>query len=67
MDTWQKQGDKKNCACKREQERTFAVKAGYQFMNYTGEANASSADYDINEKMIYVNIGILFRSSGDFF
>ena len=46
---------------------TFAVKAGYQFMNYTGEANASSADYDINEKMIYVNIGILFRSSGDFF
>jgi hypothetical protein len=50
----------------------FQVKAGYQMMSYTGEANATGssygyADYDLDERLIYVNVGILFRSSGDFF
>jgi len=49
---------------------TFQVKAGYQLMSYTGEMYSYSngyTDYDIDEKLIYVNLGILFRSSGDFF
>jgi hypothetical protein len=51
---------------------TFAVKAGYLFMNYEGEAENSSTGYsswdlDIKERLIYVNIGILFRSPGDIF
>ena len=51
---------------------SFMVKAGYLFMNYEGEAENSSTgssswDLDIKERLVYVNIGILFRSLGDTF
>ncbi|OGW35553.1 MAG: hypothetical protein A2X58_00575 [Nitrospirae bacterium GWC2_56_14] len=49
---------------------SFMVKAGYLFMNYEGQAESatsSSWDLDIKERLIYVNIGILFRSPGDIF
>jgi hypothetical protein len=48
---------------------TFTVKVGYQFMTYNGTVKLPSevADITMHEKMLYVNIGILFRSSGDFF
>lgn len=49
---------------------SFVVKAGYQFMNYEGQAESatsSSWDLDIKERLIYVNVGILFRSLGDTF
>ena len=46
---------------------TFAVKAGYLFMNYEGDSTTSFYDLDIRERLIYVNIGILFRSPGDIF
>ncbi len=46
---------------------TFAVKAGYLFMNYEGDSTTSFYDLDIKERLIYVNIGILFRSPGDVF
>jgi len=54
--------------------KTLQVKAGYQFMSYTGEASYQNAygytdyiDYDIDENLIYINFGVLFRSSGDVF
>ena len=49
---------------------SLVVKAGYQFMTYDGKADTStytSYDYEIKERLIYVNVGILFRSTGDFF
>jgi hypothetical protein len=49
---------------------SFMVKAGYQFMTYNGTADSSTStsyDYEIKERLIYVNIGILFRSTGDIF
>lgn len=46
---------------------TFAVKVGYQFMNYEGDSTNTFYDLDIKERLIYVNIGILFRSTGDIF
>jgi hypothetical protein len=48
---------------------TFMVKAGYQFMTYSGDSSASAYSYDLElkEKLIYVNVGILFRSFGDTF
>jgi len=49
---------------------SFVVKAGYIFMNYEGEADPVASytyDFDIKERLIYVNIGILFRSTGDIF
>jgi hypothetical protein len=40
-------------------------------MNYDGRADSSttgpSYDNEIKERLIYVNIGILFRSTGDIF
>ena len=45
---------------------SFVVKAGYQFMHYEGTVDSSttytSYDNEIRERLIYVNIGILFRS-----
>jgi hypothetical protein len=50
---------------------TFGVKIGYQFMTYNGTFDSSTSYYSedirIKEKLLYVNIGILFRSTGDFF
>lgn len=49
---------------------SFMVKAGYQFMTYNGESSSStysSYDMEIKERLIYVNVGILFRSLGDTF
>jgi hypothetical protein len=46
---------------------TFAVKAGYLFMNYEGDSSSAFYDLDIKERLIYVNVGILFRSPGDVF
>jgi hypothetical protein len=49
---------------------SFTVKAGYQFMSYNGtvdSATSYSYDVEIKEKLIYVNVGILFRSFGDTF
>ena len=50
---------------------SFVVKAGYQFMSYNGTVDSSatytSYDNEIKERLIYVNIGILFRSTGDIF
>ena len=46
---------------------TLAVKAGYQFMNYEGDSSSAFYDLDIKERLIYVNVGILFRSPGDVF
>jgi len=50
---------------------SFMVKAGYQFMTYNGTVDStttySSYDWKLKEKLIYVNVGILFRSFGDTF
>ncbi len=51
---------------------TVAVKVGYQFMNYTGNADSTapgvlSVDYDAKERLLYMNIGFMFRSTGDVF
>ena len=52
---------------------SFVVKAGYQFMHYDGKADSSTVygsykyDNEIRERLLYVNIGILFRSTGDIF
>lgn len=52
---------------------TVAVKAGYQMMNYEGEADellmGALADYDleVDEKLVYLTVGLVFRSAGDKF
>ena len=47
---------------------SFMVKAGYQFMSYNGDSSTSSSyDLEIKERLVYVNVGILFRSLGDTF
>jgi hypothetical protein len=48
---------------------TLAVKVGYQIINYSGEANSAFgwSDVDLKEKMAYVNLSLMFRSSGDTF
>jgi hypothetical protein len=47
---------------------SFVVKAGYQFMSYNGDSsNTSYYDLELKERLIYVNVGILFRSLGDTF
>ena len=50
---------------------SFVVKAGYQFMTYNGTVDSSttytSYDNELKERLIYVNVGILFRSTGDIF
>ncbi len=49
---------------------SFVVKAGYQFMTYNGTADSAttySYDREIKERLIYVNVGIVFRSPGDIF
>jgi len=60
------------------EKQTFAVKAGYQYLHYTGEGNggyshennaatgySKSYDYDVIEKLVYINLEFLFRTSGD--
>lgn len=56
---------------------TLVLKMGYQYINYVAEGegkfnhttNAAdtfhSYDYDVTEKMLYVTIGFLFRTSSD--
>ncbi|HEX9021394.1 MAG TPA: hypothetical protein VF903_09050, partial [Nitrospirota bacterium] len=56
---------------------TFAVKTGYQIIHYTGEGNGDyshdplfptgyhSYDYDVTEKMFYVTLELMFRTSRD--
>jgi hypothetical protein len=57
---------------------TFVVKAGFQYLNYFGEGegnyshatnspsiNSNRYDYDVTEKLFYVNLEFLFRTSGD--
>jgi len=49
---------------------SLGIKAGYQVMNYAGEATSASSittDFDIDENMFYVNFSLMFRSSGDRF
>ncbi len=50
---------------------TIAVKAGYQWMSYYGQMETTTfdgyADVDVHERLAYVNIGFLFRSSDDRF
>jgi hypothetical protein len=48
---------------------TLGVKIGYQFMTYNGTWDTAVNSYDlkIKEKLMYVNIGILFRSPGEIF
>lgn len=49
---------------------SFVVKAGYQFMSYNGTVDSAttySYDMEIKERLLYVNVGILFRSLGDTF
>ncbi len=58
--------------------QTFVVKTGYLLMNYVGEgdgfyspatntvtANSTRYDYDVSEKMVYVTLEFLFRTSDD--
>jgi hypothetical protein len=48
---------------------TFGVKLGYQFMTYNGTRDTTMSSYDvkIKEKLLYINLGILFRSPGEVF
>jgi len=60
------------------ESQTFAVKAGYQFINYAGVGHgmyshtgnatptySNSYDYDVSEQMAYVTLQYFFRTSGD--
>lgn len=48
---------------------TIAVKAGYQWMSYYGQMKTTVmdgfTDVDVDERLAYVSIGLLFRSSDD--
>jgi hypothetical protein len=57
---------------------TLVLKMGYQYINYVGEGNgrfnhttnaadtiSRNYDYDVTEKMLYVTVGFLFRTSSD--
>jgi len=57
---------------------TVAVKAGYQYIHYTGKGDgyyshttnapttySNSYDYEVTEKMFYVNLEFMFRTLGD--
>lgn len=57
---------------------TLVLKMGFQYINYVGEGNgrfshttnsdttySNSYDYEATEKMLYVTIEYLFRTSGD--
>lgn len=50
---------------------TIAVKAGYQFISYYGQMETTVMDnyagVDVHERLAYVNIGFMFRTSDDRF
>lgn len=61
-----------------DETHTLVLKMGFQYSRYVGEGNgnfshttntttsySNSYDYDVTEKMLYVTIGYLFRTSGD--
>ena len=61
-----------------DDKHTVVLKMGFQYLNYVGKGNgrfshatgaastfSNSYDYDVTEKLLYVTVGFLFRTSGD--